>query len=253
MQVHILDAIIKGILVGLFMAVSVGPTLFAVIKYSLNYSYKAGLAFVLGVSLSDIMFVTLSNLAASWLEYLKPYEKYIAFGGAIALMIMGITGFFRKQTPKRPNAKTVTISGSQYTRILISGFLVNTLNPGALITWLGAVTIIANTSFFYRFVLFSTGLIIILSIDFSKVFLAEKIKRFLTLRRIIYVQKFSAVCLFLIGFALLISTFFNVQFKKEGKKSSIDKILSLGNHSLLEKSHLPHRFVFTQLINQSTF
>jgi len=225
MQVHIIDAVIKGILVGLFMAISVGPTLFAVIKYSLNYSYKAGLAFVLGVSLSDIMFVTLSNLAAGWLENLKPYEKYIAFGGAIALMIMGLTGFFKKQKPKRPNAKTVTISGGHYMRIWVSGFLVNTLNPGALITWLGAVTIIANTSALYRFVLFGTGLIIILSIDFSKVFLAEKIKRFLTLRRIVYVQKFSAVCLFSIGCALLISTFFNVQFKKEGKKSQMDKIL----------------------------
>src|ERR1035437_10250332 len=73
MQLHILDAIIKGILVGLFMAISVGPTLFAVIKYSLNFSYKAGLAFVLGVSVSDIMYVTLANVAASWLEYLKPY------------------------------------------------------------------------------------------------------------------------------------------------------------------------------------
>ena len=49
-----IDAIIKGILVGLFMAISVGPTLFAVIKYSLSYTYRAGLAFVLGLSLIHI-------------------------------------------------------------------------------------------------------------------------------------------------------------------------------------------------------
>ncbi len=233
MQVHIIDAVIKGILVGLFMAISVGPTLFAVIKYSISYSYKAGLAFVLGVSVSDIMFVTLSNLAASWLEYLKPYEKYIAFGGAIILMLMGLTGFFRKQKAQRPNAKTVTISNGHYMKIWVSGFLVNTLNPGALITWLGAVTLIANTTALYRFVLFGTGLIIILSIDFSKVFLAEKIKRFLTIRRIVYVQKFSAVCLFLIGATLLVSTFFNVQFKKTGKESEMDKIL--GESGMMKK------------------
>ena len=132
---------------------------------------------------------------------------------------------FRKQKIKRPNAKTITISGGHYMRLWISGFLVNTLNPGALITWLGAVTLIANTSVLYRFVLFGTCLVIILSIDFSKVFLAEKIKRFLTIRRIVYVQKFSAICLFLIGCTLLISTFFNVQFKKSDKKSEIDRIL----------------------------
>jgi len=208
------------------MAISVGPTLFAVIKYSLNYSYKAGLAFVVGVSVSDIMFVTLSNLAASWLELLKPYEKYIAFGGAAALMIMGAAGFFKHQKPQRPGSKTVTISNGHYMKIWLSGFLVNTLNPGALITWLGAVTIIANTTVLYRVVLFGTCLIIILSVDFSKVFLAEKIKRFLTLRRIVYVQKFSGICLFLIGCTLLISTIFSVQFKKADKKSRIDKILS---------------------------
>jgi threonine/homoserine/homoserine lactone efflux protein len=102
MHVHIIDAVVKGILVGLFMAISVGPTLFAVIKYSITYSYWSGLAFVLGVSVSDIMYVTLANLAASWLEYLKPYEKHIAFGGAIALMAIGLVGLLKKQKPKRP-------------------------------------------------------------------------------------------------------------------------------------------------------
>jgi threonine/homoserine/homoserine lactone efflux protein len=231
MQLHILDAVVKGILVGLFMAISVGPTLFAVIKYSINFSYKAGLAFVLGVSVSDIMYVTLANLAASWLEYLRPYEKYIAFGGAVVLMIMGLTGFFRKHKHKRPSSAPQMISGAHYIKIWISGFLVNTLNPGALITWLGAVTLIANTSAFYRFILFGTCLIIILGIDFSKVFLAEKIKRFLTIRRTLYVQRFSAVCLFLIGLTLFISTTFNVQFKKTQGKSEIDKILSYTRQS----------------------
>jgi len=238
MQLHVLDAIVKGILVGLFMAISVGPTLFAVIKYSLNYSYKAGLAFVLGVSLSDILYVTLANLAANWLENLKPYERYIAFGGAAALMIMGLTGFLKKQKPKRPDSKTVVVSNGRYLKIWISGFLVNTLNPGALITWLGAVTLIANTSVFYRIILFGTCLIIILSVDFSKVFLAEKIKRFLTIRRMIYVQKFSAVCLFLIGVALLVSTIFNTQFKKKNGESEIDKILTYQPISLSLRPHV---------------
>ena len=90
MHINVTDAVVKGILVGLFMAISVGPTIFAVIRYSLTFSYRAGLAFVLGVSVSDIMFVTLANLAANWLEYLKPYEKHIAFGGSVLLMGMRV-------------------------------------------------------------------------------------------------------------------------------------------------------------------
>jgi threonine/homoserine/homoserine lactone efflux protein len=225
MHVNTIDAIVKGVLVGLFMAISVGPTLFAVIRYSLTFSYKAGLAFVIGVSVSDIMYVTLANLAARWLEYLKPYEKHIAFGGAIVLMAMGLVGFFRKKKPQRPSSNKA-ISGGRYIKIWVSGFLVNTLNPGALITWLGAVTLTANTPGNYRFVLFGTCLVIILSIDFSKVFLAARIKRLLTMRRIHYLQLFSSVCMFLIGAALFVSTTFNVQFKDKNGKNEIDKILT---------------------------
>ncbi|MBZ0098946.1 MAG: LysE family translocator, partial [Taibaiella sp.] len=77
------DASLKGMFLGLFLAISVGPTLFAILKYSLNHSYKAGLAFILGVSISDILYVVVANLAASWLEILHDYSRQIAYGGAV--------------------------------------------------------------------------------------------------------------------------------------------------------------------------
>lgn len=223
---NILDAIIKGVLVGLFMAISVGPTLFVIIKYSLQYSHKAGLAFVLGVSISDLIYVTLANVAAPWLRFLAPYERYIALGGAAALMAIGIAGFFKKHKPKRPSSKAMTVSKSDYFKIWLGGFLVNTLNPGVLITWLGAVTIIANKPGSYRFVLFGVTLIIILGIDFIKVFLADKIKRLLTIRRVIYMHRFSAVCIFLIGLSLLITTIFSKPSGDKNGDNSINKLLS---------------------------
>lgn len=226
MELHIIDALVKGVLVGLFMAISVGPTLFAVIRYSLNYSYKSGLAFVLGVSVSDFIYVTLANVAAAWLQHLRPYEHYIAFSGAAALMIIGAAGFFKKQVPKRPSSVPLPVEGGHYFKIWLSGFLINTLNPGVLITWLGAVTITANTPGLYRAILFGTCLIIILGIDFAKVFLADRIKRLLTARRIIYMHRISSVCIFLIGVSLLISTIFNIHGSGSGEKSKIDELLS---------------------------
>jgi len=225
-QINFGDALVKGIFVGLFMAISVGPTLFAVIKYSLSHGYKAGWAFILGVSLSDIIYVTLANIAASWLSMLAPYEKYIAIGGAIILMIMGITGFIKKHLPVAVAVDTINISHSDFFKIWIAGFLLNSLNPGVLITWLGAVTLTAAKPGPYRFVLFGTCLAIILSIDFSKVFLADKIKHFLTPARIIIVNRISAICLFGIGLVLMITTLFNLQSQKPAEKSQIDQILS---------------------------
>lgn len=216
MQAHLIDAVVKGILLGLFMAISVGPTLFAIIKYSLNHSYKAGLAFVLGVSASDIMYVTLANVAASWLEVLAGYERPMAYGASVILIIVGLIGTFKKQKPKRPSATPVTISGGHYFRIWSSGFIINTVNPGLILSWLTAVTATANTTNSYRFVLFGTCLVLILGLDFLKVFLADSIRRKLTIRRVIFLQRLSAAIIMAIGFALLISTIFNIQFKPPG-------------------------------------
>lgn len=211
---HLLDAVIKGFLLGLFMAISVGPTLFAVLRYSLNHSYRAGIAFIAGVSLSDILYVTVANVAAEWLELLHEYEKYIAYGGAIILILAGLAGLIKKYKPIRPSAKTVTISGGHYFRIFSSGFLINTINPGVIIIWLGAVTATANTTSFYRIVLFGTCLGLILSVDIFKVFLADSIRRKLTLRRVMYLQKISAGCILSIGIALLLSTALNIHLKQ---------------------------------------
>jgi threonine/homoserine/homoserine lactone efflux protein len=212
---HFVDAIIKGLLLGLFMAISVGPTLFAVIRYSLNHSYRAGLAFVLGVSISDVMYVTIANLAASWLEVLNEHKRMIAFGGALVLVVVGLAGVLKKFKPSRPSSSPLPISGSHYFKIWLSGFLINSINPGVIIIWLGAVTATANTSFMYRIAFFGTTLFLVLGVDFLKVFAADSIRRKLTIRRIMYLQKISAICILMIGMALLLSTTFNVQFKKQ--------------------------------------
>lgn len=217
---HLIDAVIKGLLLGLFMAISVGPTLFAVIRYSMNHSYKAGIAFILGVSLSDIMYVTIANVAAQWLEVMNEHKTIIAYCGAALLIGMGAYGLFDKYKPKRPSTTPMTISGGHYVKIWLSGFLINTINPGVVITWLAAVTATAGTSNWYRLILFSCCLGLILSVDFCKVFLADAIRRKLTLRRILYLHRISAGCIFAIGIALLISTAFHIQFKKRGEDQS---------------------------------
>lgn len=221
---HLFDAILKGLLLGLFMAVSVGPTLFAVIKYSLNHSYKAGLAFIAGVSLSDIMYVTIANVAANWLEMMNDYKRTIAYVGAAILIIVGIAGMVSKHKPQKPSDTHITISNAHLLRIWTSGFLINTINPGVIITWLAAVTATANTSTLYRIVLFGCCLGLILMVDVCKVFLADSIRRKLTIRRIMYLHRFSAVCILLIGVALLVSTAFNIHFKKPERQSTYHQI-----------------------------
>jgi threonine/homoserine/homoserine lactone efflux protein len=200
-----------GLLLGLFMAISVGPTLFAVIRYSMNHSWKSGVAFVLGVSVSDIIFVTLANLAAPFLEMLHRYEKTLAYGGGGILIVVGLIGLLSKYKPQRPSKKLATISNGHYFRIFGSGFLINTINPGVIINWLTAVTIIANHGPGYRLVFFASCLILVLGIDFLKVLLADSIRKRLTLRIVMYLNRISAGVLFSFGVLIIALTLFGIK------------------------------------------
>lgn len=225
MQIHFVAAIVQGLLLGLFLAISVGPTLFAVIRYSLTNSYKAGMAFVLGVSFSDISYVVIANIAAVWLVYLEAYRKPIAYGGAAALFIVGLVGLLSKKKQQSPKEAPV-ITGKHYLRIWLSGFLINTLNPGVFITWLGAVTAIADKTVLYRIIFFASCLGLVLGIDFLKVFLADRIRRQLNAHRVAILQKISAACLLSIGLALAVTTYFNIGSKAPGEKQPAPSAVS---------------------------
>ena len=197
-------SVVGGLLLGLFMAISVGPTLFAVIRYSMNHSWKSGVAFVLGVSLSDILYVTLANLAAPFLQKLYEYERVLEYGGGGVLIAIGLVGLLSKYKPQRPSQKLAEVGNGHYLRIFVSGFLINSLNPAVIFNWLFAVTAVAAHDDLYRFAFFASCLSLVLGVDFLKVLLADSIRKRLTLRLMMYLNKISAGIL--LGFGILIIT-----------------------------------------------
>lgn len=201
------EAIISGIMLGLFVSISVGPTLFAVIRYSMHHTYKAGIAFIIGVSISDILYVVLANLATeSWSEGLRSYQSIIGYIGSAIFMIMGLYGFFKKYKPKKPKRdRSIDISGSTYLKIFLSGFLMNMFNPGVVLMWAGAALKVATYTNYEKILFFGVCLLIVLIIDLCKVFLAEKIRSWLTLRKIMYLNKTSSAIIFLFGLIILIN------------------------------------------------
>ena len=227
---HLSSAVFGGLLLGMFMAISVGPTLFAVLRYSLNHSYRAGLAFVFGVSVSDIIFVTVANVATPWLQWLHQFARPLAYSAAALLIIAGLYGFLKKQKPKRPTEGILRVSGAQYFKIWLSGFFINTLNPALIFQWIVAATGMAAESELYRFVFFGSCLGLVLGIDVLKVFLADNIRRKLTLRRIMYLQKISALCILAFGIGILVLTILNIELKTPGHQSAETGRERPGNH-----------------------
>ncbi|HEX5651735.1 MAG TPA: LysE family transporter, partial [Chitinophagaceae bacterium] len=56
------QSLIQGFGLGLLLSMAVGPVLFTTIKQSLNSGHRGGLAFVFGISASDIALVLVSNV-----------------------------------------------------------------------------------------------------------------------------------------------------------------------------------------------
>lgn len=207
------SAMLNGLLFGLFLAISVGPTLFALIKYSLHYSYKAGIAFVIGVSVSDIIYVVIANAATSFLLVLKTYEKPLAIALSILVIGAGIVGLINKKKSVNVDFSEQTImSKTDTAKIFASGFLINTLNPAVAINWLGVAAVIATKNLSYKLIFFTSCLGLIISIDLLKVLLSSKIKSKLTPSTVEKIQKISSLILLLIGLGILIIAIFGSFF-----------------------------------------
>jgi threonine/homoserine/homoserine lactone efflux protein len=208
------SAIVQGISYGLFIALSVGPTIFAIIKYSISYGHRAGFSYIAGVSISDFMFVAVANLGAHFLSYANAYQRQIGIAGSILLIGMGVYGYTKKLKVQRNSETIMPVGAGGMLKIALSGFFMNTLNPGVIITWIAMSAFVGTETLNYKITCFVTALIIILGFDCLKVFGANKVRKLLTPRNIIYLQRISALCLLGVGLFLFVKfAIFNIAAK----------------------------------------
>jgi threonine/homoserine/homoserine lactone efflux protein len=206
------ESILKGLALGVVLALSVGPIIFTIIKQSITVGHKGGFSFVAGVWLSDIILVTLSNVFTEWVTRLLQYQKMIGYSGSGFLIAMGVYFFFFKKVHIKStggNEHSDTISTAQIFRIFASGFIINTLNPGVLIFWLGNATVLALTHTLQeRVIIFSVCLLINMGADVGKVMMAGKLRKRLTVHNLSIINKISGAILMAFGVALLYGVIF---------------------------------------------
>ena len=203
-------ALIKGLLLGLILSISVGPVIFAIIKQSINNGHKAGYIFVAGVSASDILLVVVCNLFTALFAQALTHQTFIAVAGSVFLVGVGIyTLFFKKVSTDEENR----IANKKFRKrdmaaIFLSGFFMNMLNPAVFLFWFAwTAAILADSQsaphpFEYRLIVFGTCLVFVLLADILKVMLAGKLRSKLTPRNLHYINKISGLILIGFGIAL---------------------------------------------------
>ena len=207
------DAFLKGLAISLLLIFSVGPVIFTIIKQSINHGRRGGFSFILGVWISDLIWVVLSNGFSEAIKTLLNFKIPIGIGGCAFLIGMGIYFAFIKKIEPRRKQEPAEIAGDVYTptgkktnyfAIMSSGFIINTLNPGLVFFWIFmAASLASQYNFKERIIIFTTCLAVNMLVDIAKVFGAGYIGKKLSDRVILIINRVSGVLYLIFGFAIL--------------------------------------------------
>ena len=199
-----MHTIFEGILLGLTLAILVGPAFFAIIQISMQRGFWPAAIFAIGIFLSDLTIVILSYLGA--IQILANEENYFYFGiiGGIILIVFGIFTFIKKAPKDEGNAPAVLNTAGIIANIF-KGFFLNVANPFLWIFWIGVmVAVSTNYGLDSEEVMwfFSSVLATILATDLLKSFIGNKIKRYMTPKILLLINRI--VGLMLMGFGVVL-------------------------------------------------
>ena len=162
--------------------------------------------------LADIIFIVVAFFSTNrLLEKVKDDPSFLIFGGVL-LVAYGFISFIKTSKSFRNIVKEyhkVEIKKG-YGKLFLKGFLLNFINIGVLVFWLGVV-VVTGPSFensINRFVVFfSTLLIAYFLTDLVKIILAKQLKKKLTPKIIIKTKKILGALLVICGLILIIKGF----------------------------------------------
>jgi threonine/homoserine/homoserine lactone efflux protein len=204
-----LEALWKGITLGLLLSIAVGPVVFSIIKQSINNGKKGGLAFIIGVSLSDITLAVVSNFFTELFAEFIERKTEIGIIGSTFLISVGIYFlFFKKVQVNEEGKQIIRTRKRDYLKLLIAGYFMNILNPAIIIFWLTTSTAFISHTLNERIIIFGIALSLVLAGDITKVILAGNLRKRLTLKNIQLINRINGVILIGFGVALIVGLLF---------------------------------------------
>ena len=205
-----IEDIQAAIPLGFFLAFMIGPVFFMLIETSITKGVRAAIAFDIGVIIADALFIAVAYFSSfQLLENLSNLPGLYVFGGTI-LSVYGLIILIKKPNEKQIENEFNNTTKANYFQLSIKGFLLNFINIGVLVCWLGVV-VVTGPSFensINRFVVFfSTLLIAYFLTDLVKIILAKQLKKKLTPKIIIKTKKILGALLVICGLILIIKGF----------------------------------------------
>jgi threonine/homoserine/homoserine lactone efflux protein len=196
---------------GFFLSFMIGPVFFVLIQTSILKGFRAALVFDLGVIAADVLFITVAYFSSfQLLRNLSNQPGLYVFGGVI-LFVYGITTLVKRENKGQVIEGQLKIKTKKgYLGLFIKGFLLNFINIGVLVFWLGVILVVGpnlgNDS--SRMTTFFAAMIMAYFItDLFKILLAKQLKQKLTSKRIRMVKKALGIILIICGMVLITKGF----------------------------------------------
>lgn len=221
------DDILTAIPFGIILAFTIGPVFFVLLETSVTKGFTSAIIFDLGVILADIVFIlVIFKSTDTLLDKIKDDPKLLVFGGAL-LVIYGLISFIKTSKSFRSIVRehhSIEIPKKDYGKLFVKGFLLNFINIGVLLGWLGFIVIGTSitTTENGDVVFITTMLLSYFVTDLFKIAAAKRLKSKLTPRRIFKTKKIVSLVILGFGIILLSQGLFPELYEKS--KEQIEKV-----------------------------
>ncbi|KAB1066910.1 LysE family translocator [Tamlana haliotis] len=233
-----INDILTAIPFGIILAFTIGPVFFVLLETSATKGFRAALIFDLGVILADIIFILIAFYSTNNLRgKIGNDPNFLIFGGAL-LIVYGVISFVKTSKSFRSIVKEYhkVIIKKDYGKLFVKGFLLNFINIGVLLGWLGFIVLGDSlTSSEHGGAIFITSMLgAYFMTDLVKILIAKRLKAKLTPRLIFKTKKVIAIVIFAFGILLLLQGLFPKAYEKNIEK--LEQQMSVGYDDSIESS-----------------
>jgi threonine/homoserine/homoserine lactone efflux protein len=194
----------QGIIPGLILSVAIGPVFFMLITTSLNRGFKKAMILEAGIIFGDAFCILSAVLGLQAILSKEEYRQGLTIAGGIVLILFGFITW-RKAVEEVVQHNEIIAHDSDL-KLFWKGFFFNISNPSVIFFWMASVGIAINefnNDSTKVLPYFSATLITVFSIDVLKAFLAFRVKKFLTAKNLVLLNRIAGFAIFIFGLLIL--------------------------------------------------
>ena len=240
-QFDMITIILIGALCGLVLSLflSFGPGFWGLIQNSIHHGFRKGVAFEVGVNLSDVVMVvlllTLFNKDSITTVLRTPQAAII--GGAVVILF-GLMTALRRPTRTEEHQGRIRVVLKKAPRgreLMLHGFLLNTLNPGVWLYWAAMTAVVkaeVHLNDLGTFIFFISMLLAELGGGVLKCRLAAMLKNIISVEMMVWVNRVAGTILIGLGLYLIINMIVRMNHPDRPEKEPTGMVTQIIQQSL---------------------